>query len=573
MADHTHPRLRRIVLIFLLLLAIIAGLALWFHYRTTLIPPEPQDTTSVNLVTENPAPDFYRIGPNWLKKSSSGLWEMYIEGKPFERGVINGKLSKHLIAAQEKAFIDQIREMVPSAFYLHFLKYLIYWFNRDLDKYLTEEYKLEIYGISLSASPQFDFIGSNYQRILNYHSAHDIGHALQDYRLVGCTSFGVWSEKSKDSNLIIGRNFDFYVGDEFARNKIICFEKPDQGFGFMMVTWGGMVGAVSGMNEAGLTVTINAAKSEIPTSARTPISIVAREILQYASTISEAYAIAGKRQTFVSESILIGSAKDGKAAIIEKSPFKIALVTSSTSDICCANHFQSPEFDSDPLNILNKKENASVYRYKRLVQDIAGNSPLDYRGVAAILRDRQGLNGINIGMGNEKAMNQLIAHHSIIFMPEKLLVWVSTSPWQIGPYVCYDLYKIFHNFARLQQKVEITEAALTIPSDDFLESIDYRNFMQFIVMRKDLRQKLKFGKTNLLPGSFLHDFRNSNPMCYEVYELIGDYYYQNNQWMHAQAEYRHALSLVIPRLNEKRRIIGKLAECNVRIIKAPRQGE
>ena len=70
-----------------------------------------------------------------------------------------------------------------------FLKYFIAWFNRDLDKNVTEEYKLEIFGESQSASPEFDYIGSPYQRLMNYHAAHDIGHALQNMALVGCSSF------------------------------------------------------------------------------------------------------------------------------------------------------------------------------------------------------------------------------------------------------------------------------------------------------------------------------------------------------------------------------------------------
>jgi hypothetical protein len=561
MPDHKHRRVKRIGWVLLFIVAIAAGFSIWFSFRTQIQPPKPVNIESVSLIVDNPESGFYRIGPNWLKQSSTGLWEMYIEGKPFDRGVINGKLSKHLIAAQEKAFIDQIREMIPSDFYLRFLKYFIYWFNRDLDKHLTEEYKLEIYGISLSASDQFSFIGSNYQRMLNYHSAHDIGHALQDYSLVGCTSFGIWGSKSKDSSLIIGRNFDFYVGDEFARNKIICFEKPEDGYGFMMVTWGGMIGTVSGMNEMGLTITINAAKSDIPSSARTPISIVAREILQYAKNIGEAFAIARKRETFVTESILVGSSLDKKAVIIEKSPFKIALVLPDKDYIACANHFQSDEFSTDPLNIQNMKENASVYRYKRLVQNLSSDIPSDYQSVADILRDQRGLNGVNIGMGNEKAMNQLIAHHSIIFMPEKLMVWVSTSPWQIGPYVCYDLYKIFHNFAGLQRKVEITEPDKTISSDSFLGSNDYKRFVRFKEMRKYLKHVIRSGKTDALPGSFIDDFRASNPMYYEVFDLIGDFYSQNGQWKLAQAEYRQALLLVIPRWKEKENIIKKLVDC------------
>jgi Tfp pilus assembly protein PilF len=79
-----------------------------------------------------------------------------------------------------------------------------------------------------------------------------------------------------------------------------------------------------------------------------------------------------------------------------------------------------------------------------------------------------------------------------------------------------------------------------------------------------MKQWLQSGSTDALPGSFIDDFRASNPMYYEVFDLVGDYYSKKGQWILAQAEYRHALTLVIPRWNEKENIINKLVECRGR---------
>src|SRR5690606_13818055 len=115
----------------------------------------------------------------------------------------------------------------------------------------------------------------------------------------------------------------------------------------------GMVGAVSGMNEKGLTVTINAGKSDIPLTAKTPISLLAREILQYAGTLEQAIRIAQQREVFVSESILVGSAADGRAILIEVSPKKFGVYETGSQDdlVVCANHFQSQPYQSDKRNV------------------------------------------------------------------------------------------------------------------------------------------------------------------------------------------------------------------------------
>ena len=510
-------------------------------YVSKTDPPVVADAGSLKWQRKDHGNGFYTLGNNWLKKSKSGLFELYVEGDPFERGVVNGKLSKELLVSQEDYFSAQISRMIPSKFYLHFLKYVIGWFNRDLEKNITEEYKQEIYGISESASDAYSYIGTNYQRILNYHAAHDIGHALQNMALVGCTSFGTWGAASADSTMIIGRNFDFYVGDDFAKNKIILFENPSQGYKFMSVTWGGFIGVVSGMNEKGLTVTINAAKSSIPSGSATPVSLVAREILQYAANIDEAIAIAHKRTMFVSESFLVASAADNKAVIIEKTPDTLDVYDPKSDHILCANHFQSKALVGSEPNIEQMKESASAYRYKRLQELLQEKEKNTVQNTVSILRDRKGLHDANIGMGNEKALNQLIAHHSIIFEPEKLLVWVSTSPWQLGEFVAYDLNKIFA-MNGLQENHEIYDSTLTIAPDTFLLTQQFKNFEKYREYKHRIAEGEDVNTDSLVA---------SNPQFYHAYVLAGDYCFKHEQFIGAIKYYEQALTKEIATKQEE----------------------
>ncbi len=255
---------KRIVKIIALLLGLITVLIIFLVVYVRIAartePPVPASLASLEEVVMEPDTGLFVLGNNWFRQSESGLYELYVEGAPFERGVANGKLTQALVQYQEEVFTKQIHQLVPSNAYLNVLMYLVGWFNRDLPNYVPDEYTLEIYGVSQAASHEFDDIAPSYQRILNYHAAHDIGHALQNMSLVGCTSFATWGNQSEDSTLIIGRNFDFYVGDDFARDKIVAFYAPEEGHRFMMLTFGGMTGVLSGMNDQGLTVTINAAK-------------------------------------------------------------------------------------------------------------------------------------------------------------------------------------------------------------------------------------------------------------------------------------------------------------------------
>lgn len=537
-------------------------LLVWFIITVTIKIPVPKNTEVLKLERTQIAPDFYTLKNNWIKKSDTGLWEIYVEGDGFERGVIEGKLNKELAEKQEIAFVGQLKKMIPSQGMLNYLKFFIAFFNRDLDQYIPEEYKMEIYGESLSASDKFDFIAPKYYRMLNYHAAHDIGHALQDKNMtVGCTAFGAWADKTDDGSLLIGRNFDFYVGDEFAEDKLINFVKPKDGYKLMMISWAGMIGTVSGMNEKGLTVTINASKSEIPTGAATPISILAREILQYSKNIDEALAIAKEHKTFVSESILIGSLEDNRTATIEKTPSKTELFNSPNSDyIVCANHYQGKAFENDLVNQINIEKSSSNYRFSHLTQLINETPKISVKEATAILRNKQGMDGKDIGMGNEKSLNQLIAHHSVIFKPAKLQVWISTNPFQLGQYVCYDLNKVFAEAPKLKEKKELYEKELNIPADSFLYSQEYRNFVAFKLMREAFHIKHKQKIKYTIDSKTIANFINYNPEYFDTYFIIGNYYRDENNSAEALKYYNLAMTKEITTVQDKEAIEKSIVE-------------
>lgn len=496
---------------------------------------------------------IFSSGNNFLLKNKQNLWELYVEGDPLERGLAIGSLTDSLLKKQDRIFFSKIKEIIPSKFEQRLLRNFLKWYNRKVYLNVSNEYQAEIYGISRYSSHEFDYLASPFLRSLYLHAAHDIGHAVQDLALVGCSSFAAWGEKSEDGSLIIGRNLDFHAGDEFAKDKMVAFINPKKGYPFMMVTWAGMIGAVSGMNNEGLTVTINSGKSKIPLIAKTPVSILTREILQYAATIDEAIAIAKSRKVFVSESIMIGSARDKKAVLIEVSPNGLGVYdVPNNNQLLCSNHFQSEALKNNNRNQKQIKNSHSKYRFERMVELLDENKKINPEKAVEILRNKDGLNNLALGYGNEKALNQLLAHHGIVFKPEQRLVWVSSNPYQMGEFVCYDLNKIFKNRHSKDFIVSLEQENLNIPKDPFLETKEYKNYELYRIEDRKIDSFLK--KKQDLPTNFAENYQSLNPDYWVVYYKVGLSFYQKKEYKLAQEQLEKALTKEITTLPKKEEI-------------------
>jgi hypothetical protein len=273
--------------------------------------------------------------------------------------------------------------------------------------------------------------------------------------------------------------------------------------------------------------------------------------LQYAATIEEAVAIAKTREVFVSESIMVGSANDHKAVLIEVSPQKFGVYdVPNTTQLICSNHFQSDAYKGDKNNEDAIANSHSEYRYERMSELLEENGTMNPVKAAAIMRNTDGLNNLALGYGNEKAINQLLAHHSVIFKPEQRQVWVSANPYQLGAYVAYDLDEVFgtkHNDPAKSMAID----SLLIPEDPFVKSPEFKNYERYRVQDRVVDQAIT--NDEALPAGFIKEYELLNPDFWIVYYKAGVYNYKKGYYTAARAEFEKALTKEITTLPGKQK--------------------
>ena len=112
----------------LILLILAAGVVLYMTADRSIpdnslpvVIPSPRDSSGVLL-----------FGRSSLEKGEGDLWNLWLRGDAEERGLAFGQLCKSLMHEQERAFVDQIKIIVPNEKYLSFLKYLTIIYNRNI---------------------------------------------------------------------------------------------------------------------------------------------------------------------------------------------------------------------------------------------------------------------------------------------------------------------------------------------------------------------------------------------------------------------------------------------------------
>lgn len=515
-----------------LVLAVWLGMLALMRLWVAQPPPLPANSDITRLGVETRGDRVY-LGANWFGKVE-GLPVLYLTGTPFEMGYANGALTQKYIERQEETLLRMLQRVAPYRWAQFLLKFVVVYKNRHLPGHITADEQMEILGLSLGCRDPHPEVGPFYFRLLNYHAAQDISYMLMNSPLIrgGCTAFGAWGDRTRDGHLLAGRNFDWEADPIFDEDRLLIICEPAEGIPFVSLAWAGMAGCVSGMNREGLSVTVNGAPSRLPGDAATPTCLVAREVLQHARTIEEAKAIIQKRKVFVSALFLVGSRKDGRFVVIERTPDTLAVREPGDQPwIVCANHYLTDALKDDPLNEQFKRVDTSVSRHNRMRELVAdAGVPIDVAQCAAFLRDRRLPGGAFPGNGHRSTLNPLIATHAVVMDLTAGVFWASLPPHQLGRFIAFDL-----------NSPGSARSNLTLPEDPILVSGEFERYRTAMTALEAGRQAVARGE---LGAAVVHarTAQTNNPGFYRNHWLLAEIYARQTKLAEAAVECKAALA-------------------------------
>ena len=384
----------------------------------------------------------------YTDKKEFGIHQMILSGDPYTRGLHAGQLTKQVLFDQESALVSKLRGWVPSGAIIQGLILVAgHWFV-GAEKYFKPWALEEMYGVSQSAPHEFDYLTDGFTRQVAYHGLHEVGQLMVDQKGddMGCTVVAT----PYKGNWILGRNFDFEAGRVFDEDKIMKWVFPDDGNAYVSVIWAGMVGVVTGVNERGLYISINAAGTSDFERLGTPSTIVTLQALQFAKSLDEAIEIFKDAHVFITDIFVLMDAKSGRVVRIEKSP-KHTEVIELSSPVVVTNHLISSRWENDSVNQFRRNELTSLIREtrgKQLVNELDGDKIKDgltlENRILAILRDK-GVDdqGHPAPVGDRRGIDSLIATHSVIYNGADHQLWVSQGPSLAGQFTGFDLDRSF----------------------------------------------------------------------------------------------------------------------------------
>lgn len=265
------------------------------------------------------------------------------------------------------------------------------------------------------------------------------------YALGACTSAVVFGPLSADGELMHARNFDFPGVDVWDKSPTIVYCTPDHGipYGYLGAR-GADVPGITAFNAEGLTVTVHTRFHRDVNFEATGVIDLGHEIIRNSHTIEEAIAVVSRHKVASTWGIVVTSAREKNAAIIETTAKKMRVTWAKNGHLGNTNHYLHPDMVPGEIATSNGWTSYTVDRL-RLMEGFFREA--EARG-GATLTDMQNLLGADFeadAPGKSRMMGSLIGYvmsvQSVVFKLQSGLISLSVgeAPTGWGPYINHDL--------------------------------------------------------------------------------------------------------------------------------------
>ncbi len=198
---------------------------------------------------------------------------------------------------------------------------------------------------------------------------------------MGCSTIIVEPGRSKTGAPLFGRNFDWMPTKGIHDHTLVAVYRGAGKRPFAAVSVTPVSGVISGMNDAGLCLTINEislrqSKDQAPFNWKgTPLLLSFRRVLEECGTVAEAEKLLRDMPRTTSCCLTVCDVNGG--AVFEMTPKTLAVRPTENGVCCCTNHFRT-----DELSVGNK-----CWRFDKLAPLYSEQAKLGVADVFARLDD------------------------------------------------------------------------------------------------------------------------------------------------------------------------------------------
>jgi hypothetical protein len=164
--------------------------------------------------------------------------------------------------------------------------------------------------------------------------------------MTACSTIALPADASPDGVARLGRNLDFPSFNIADKYSVLMIYHPEGKNAFAAVTWPGMIGVLSGMNEHGLTLANMEVTRGRSLPRAVPYAVLYRTILEDCRTVSEAIALLEKSPRQSANNLILMDAA-GDRAVVEITPAAIVVRRAPEhAALISTNHHRGMDIDT-----------------------------------------------------------------------------------------------------------------------------------------------------------------------------------------------------------------------------------